>query len=116
MADATTTLEELKDVMRHFVAERDWQRFHSPKNLAMGLACEAAELMEHFLWMDLPDSYEAARDPARRQAIADEMADVANYLLCLSVVLEVDLSDAVRRKVEKNAQKYPVAKFKGTYK
>ena len=116
MADGVVTFAELKDAMRRFVAERDWQPFHSPKNLAMGLACEAAELMEHFLWMDLPASYQAAADPVAKEAIADELADVANYVLCMSLALDIDLSDAIVRKMGKNAQKYPVEKFKGKYK
>src|SRR5262245_32134126 len=81
MGDATSTLDELKSVVRTFVEERAWQPFHSPKNLAMGIAVEAAELMECFLWLDLPASYETVKDEDKREAIADEMADVFCYLL-----------------------------------
>lgn len=115
MPDAAATIAELKDVVRHFVEERAWQPFHSPKNLAMGVAVEAAELMECFLWVDLPGSYETAADPARREAIADEMADVFCYLLNLSNVIGIDLSDALKSKMVKNAIKYPAEKFKGKY-
>ena len=107
MPDATTTLAELKEVMRRFVAERAWEPYHSPKNLVMGLAVETAELMEHFLWVEGPASHEAARQPGRREAIADELADVACHVLNLSNVLAIDLSDAVVAKVAKNALKYP---------
>jgi NTP pyrophosphatase (non-canonical NTP hydrolase) len=108
MADATATLAELKDAMRRFVAERRWEPYHSPKNLAMGLAVEAAELLEHFLWVEGPESYTLVQQPAKREAIADELADVAGHLLNLSNVLGIDLSEAVMAKLAKNAQKYPV--------
>jgi NTP pyrophosphatase (non-canonical NTP hydrolase) len=107
MADATTTLAELKDTMRRFVAARQWEPYHSPKNLAMGLAVEAAELMEHFLWIEGPESYLLTQQPAQREAIADELADVAGQLLNLSNVLGIDLSEALAAKLVKNAQKYP---------
>src|SRR5438445_11741564 len=95
MPDTTTTLATLKDAMRRFVAERDWEQFHSPKNLVMGLSVEAAELMEHFLWIDNEASRQVADDPARLGEVADEMADVALYLLALSNTLGIDLSDAI---------------------
>ena len=115
MADTDTTITDLKAIVRAFVEERSWQPFHSPKNLAMGIAVEAAELMECFLWVDLPGSYEVANDPVKRTAIADEMADVACYLLNLSNVLGIDLSDALRAKMVKNAAKYPAEQYRGKY-
>jgi NTP pyrophosphatase (non-canonical NTP hydrolase) len=108
MADATTTLATLKDAVRRFVAERQWEPFHSPKNLAMALAVEAAELMEHFLWLDAEAARAVAADPAKRGEIADELADVASQVLNLSNVLGIDLSDAIEAKMVKNARKYPV--------
>ena len=113
MPDATTPLAVLKEAVRHFAAERAWEPFHSPKNLVMGLAVEAAELMEPFLWLDLEASRRLTDDPARREAVADEMADVACYLLNLSNVLGIDLSDAVRAKLVKNAVKYPAEQVRG---
>ena len=115
MADAITNLDDLKALVRQFVEERAWQPFHSPKNLAMGIAVEAAELMECFLWLDLPASYEAAKDPVKREAIADEMADVFCYLLNLSNVLGIDLSEALRAKMVKNRVKYPAEKYRGKF-
>ncbi len=115
MPDATTTVTELREAMRRFVGERDWEQFHSPKNLAMGLAIEAAELMEHFLWIDNPASREAVRDPEQRLRIGEEMADVACYLLALANVMNLDLSDAVDDKLVKNAVKYPAEKYRGKY-
>jgi NTP pyrophosphatase (non-canonical NTP hydrolase) len=107
MPDATTTVAALKEKMRRFIAERAWEPYHSPKNLAMALAVEAAELMEHFLWVDAEGSRALARDPVPAAAIADELADVAGQLLNLCNVLGIDLSDAVEAKMAKNAVKYP---------
>jgi NTP pyrophosphatase (non-canonical NTP hydrolase) len=115
MPDATTTLATLREAMRRFVSERDWDQFHSPKNLAMGLAIEAAELMEHFLWIDNPASRETVQDPEERVRIGEEMADVACYLLALANVMNLDLSDAVLDKLKKNAVKYPAEKYRGRY-
>ena len=115
MPDATTTVAALRDAMRRFVAERDWEQFHSPKNLAMGLAVEAAELMEHFLWIDNETSRRVVNDPARLGEVADEMADVACYLLALSNTLQIDLSEAVVNKLAKNALKYPAEKYRGLH-
>ncbi len=115
MPDSTTTLATLKEAVRRFAAEREWEPFHSPKNLVMGLAVEAAELMEHFLWMENEASRQVVHDPARLGEVADEMADVAVYLLNLSLTLGIDLSDAVQAKIAKNAAKYPVEKVRGRY-
>lgn len=115
MPDAATTVESLKEAVRRFAAEREWEPFHSPKNLSMGLAAEAAELMEHFLWVDCEESRKVANDPARLAAVADEIADVACYLLNFSITLGIDLSDAIRGKLVKNALKYPVEKCRGKY-
>ncbi len=116
MPDPTTTVSALREAMRRFVAERDWEQFHSPKNLAMGLSVEAAELMEHFLWVSNEESYDAARDPARLGEVADEMADIALYLLALSNTLDIDLSEAITNKLAKTALKYPVERCRGRYK
>ena len=115
MPDAVTTLGELRDAVRRFVAERAWEPFHSPKNLAMGVAVEAAELMEHFLWVDCAESGKIAKDPGRRGEIADELADVACYLLNFANLLDLDLSEAIRAKLIKNAQKYPAEQYRGRY-
>jgi NTP pyrophosphatase (non-canonical NTP hydrolase) len=115
MPDATTTVQELREAMARFVRERDWEQFHSPKNLAMGVTVEAAELAEHFLWIDNEASRGVVNDPARLGQVADEMADVACYLLALSNTLGIDLSEAVRAKLVKNAVKYPADKVRGKY-
>src|SRR5262249_51638677 len=108
MADPKTTVAVLREAMQKFVAERDWEQFHTPKNLVMGLSVEAAELMEHFLWMSNEESRTVVRDPARRVEVADEMADVALYLLALCNTLDIDLSEAITNKLAKTALKYPI--------
>jgi dCTP diphosphatase len=113
--DDTTTVAELRAGMARFVHEREWEQFHSPKNLAMALAAEAAELMEHFLWIDNDASRVVVADPAGREQVADELADVAGVLFALCNALGLDLSDAVARKMAKNVLKYPVEKSRGRY-
>src|SRR5437588_7578995 len=108
MPDATTTVAALREAMQRFVDERDWRQFHTPKNLVMGLAVETAELMEHFLWVEGERSRTLVDDPEKRGQIADELADVACYVLNLSNSLGIDLSDALAAKMVKNALKYPV--------
>src|SRR5262245_3743466 len=115
MPDNTTTLAELKEAMARFVSERDWDQFHSPKNLSRSLACEAAELMEHFLWMENGESRRVVQDAARLGEVADEIADVALHLLALSNTLGIDLSEAVRSKLAKAGKKYPAEKYRGRY-
>ena len=115
MSDATTPVAELRDAWAQFVREREWAQFHSPKNLVMALACEAAELMEHFLWIDNDASRKAVEDPAVREQVADEIADVTGAVLALCNALGLDLSDCVRRKMAKNVLKYPVEKSRGRY-
>ena len=113
MPDSSTTVADLEQAVARFVAERQWEPFHSPKNLVMALAVEAAELMEPFLWIDETASRTLAADPVRKEALADEIADVACLLLGLCRGLDIDLSDAVALKMSKNALKYPVDKSRG---
>jgi dCTP diphosphatase len=103
----------LQQAVARFALERDWDRFHSPKNLAMALAAEAGELLELFQWLSEAESREAARDPATARAVRDEIADVLVYLVRLAAVLEVDLDEALRSKLASNAAKYPVALARG---
>ena len=113
MSDSDTTLTQLRQAVQAFVDERDWRQFHTPKNLAMSLAIEAAEVMEHFQWLDVPGSVAYGQDPARRTEVAEEIADVCCYLLSLVNALDIDLSEAVRKKLIKNAQKYPADQYRG---
>lgn len=115
MPDASTPIQHLKAVMRQFVDERDWRQFHSPKNLSMSLAIEAAELMEHFQWIDIAASRQVKDDPQKLAAIGEELADVLCYAVALANELGLDISDIVERKMQKNAVKYPAAEFRGRY-
>jgi dCTP diphosphatase len=113
--DSTTTLADLRDLVARFVAERDWEQFHAPKNLSMSLSIEAAELMEHFQWIDMAESRRLREDPTKLAAIREEVADVLCYTLALANALNIDLSDAVRDKMVKNAAKYPAEQSRGRY-
>src|SRR3990172_7008672 len=114
-SDATTTVAELRRLVADFVAERDWSQFHSPKNVSMALAIEAAELMEHFQWLTTEASRRLADDPEKLSAVAEELADVVGYSMALANELGIDLSSAVRAKMAKNAQKYPAERYRGRY-
>ena len=112
--DATTTLADLKGRILAFVRERDWEQFHSPKNLSMALASEAGELMEHFLWVDAEASRALMQnDPVRRKKIEDELADVLVYALEFANSNGIDIAAAIDSKMRANAQKYPVEKARG---
>ena len=115
MSDQKTTIAELRQIVAEFVDDRDWQQFHSPKNLAMSLAIEAAELMEHFQWVTVEASRAVREDPAKLGEVSDELADVLCYALALANEMGIDVSDSVRRKMEKNATKYPAAEYRGRY-
>jgi NTP pyrophosphatase (non-canonical NTP hydrolase) len=107
MPDATTPVAALKDAIRRFAAARAWDPYHTPKNLAMALASEVGELCEVFRWLTPEESVAASSDPKRREAIADELADVANIVFLLSEHTGIDLSDAIVAKMAKNEIKYP---------
>jgi NTP pyrophosphatase (non-canonical NTP hydrolase) len=104
-------LGELKERVRAFVAERDWERFHSPKNLAMALSVEASELVELFQWLTEEES--AALDGAARRRVAEELADVLWFLVRLADRLDIDLLEAAERKLAENAKKYPADRVRG---
>ena len=114
-ADAPAAdLAELRERVRHFVSQRDWDQFHSPKNLAMALAVEASELLEVFQWLTEEESRNLGAEG--KAAAADEVADVLIYLLQISRQLGIDPVAAASAKLEKNARKYPVAKSRGNNK
>jgi NTP pyrophosphatase (non-canonical NTP hydrolase) len=105
-------LTELRDQLRAFAAERDWEQFHSPKNLAMAMIVEAGELVEHFQW--LTEQQSLALDDAKREQVAQELADVFIYLVRLADRLDIDLLDAAARKIVLNARKYPADRARGS--
>lgn len=105
------SLSELTAILRHFADERDWEQFHSPKNLVMALGVEVAELAEHFQWLTQQQSQRLP--PAQKQAVGEELADVLIYLVRLADRLDLDLLAAAEKKIALNAKKYPVSKSKG---
>jgi len=113
--DDHTTVGELRRLVNRFVDQRDWHQFHTPKNLSMSLAIEAAELMEHFQWLTPEESLAVANQPDKLDRIGDEAADVFCYLLALANELGLDLAAALRRKMAKNERKYPVRQYRGRY-
>jgi NTP pyrophosphatase (non-canonical NTP hydrolase) len=115
MSDSTTTVAQLREILRQFVDERDWRKFHAPKNISMALAVEAAELMEHFQWVDAEASRDFANDPDKLKAVGEELADVIGYGLALANELGIDVADAIRSKMVKNRLKYPADEFRGRY-
>jgi NTP pyrophosphatase (non-canonical NTP hydrolase) len=108
------SLESLRDTLRQFAAEREWDQFHSPKNLAIALSVEASELLEHFQWITEPESKMLA--PEKIDEVRDELADVLIYLIRLSDKLAVNLLEAAFEKVRKNVTKYPAEKVRGSSK
>lgn len=106
--------EVLRKKIADFAAARDWDQFHSPKNLSMALSVEAAELVEIFQW--LTEAQSGDLDKEKTQAVADEIADVQIYLIRLADKLGIDILAAVETKIAKNDEKYPVDKVKGSSK
>ena len=113
--DAQTTVGALRQAVAAFVDARDWQPFHTPKNLSMSIAIEAAELMELFQWLTTEEAQEAAKDPAERAAATDELADIVIYCLSLSNALDLDVSSAVLGKLQTNEHRYPADEFRGRF-
>jgi NTP pyrophosphatase (non-canonical NTP hydrolase) len=115
LPDTTVTLAQLREIARRFVDDRDWQQFHSPKNLSMSMIVEAAELMEHFQWIDDAESRRVADDPQKFAKVREELADVLLNVLVMANELDLDLSEALREKMLKNEAKYPAELSRGRY-
>ncbi len=108
--DSNTSVASLRELVQEFVAERDWEVFHTPKNLATSVAIEAAELMEHFQWLTPEESIELRQDRERVNQIGEEMSDVLAYLCSLANALDIDIATAFRAKMAKNRIKHPISK------
>ncbi len=106
------SLDHLRQKIDQFVTERDWAQFHTPKNLAMAMIVEAAELVEHFQWNTPEESLQLT--PEKREAVSHELADTFVYLLRIAEVLKIDLIEAANEKIVLNAKKYPVEKSRGS--
>lgn len=109
----TDSIEALTKAVSRFISEREWDPYHDPKNLSMGCAIEAAELMEHFQWGTGAEATAKVRDPEYREAIEEEVADVAIYVLRFAEIAGIDLGRAVLDKLVKNAAKYPIELVRG---
>jgi NTP pyrophosphatase (non-canonical NTP hydrolase) len=113
LADGEMTLADLRRRVAGFVAERDWERFHSPQNLTRAIAVEAGELMEPFLWLTAEEAGAAMEDGGQRAAVVDELADVLIYTLSLANALEIDVSGAVLAKLARNEDRFPADAWRG---
>lgn len=115
MSDNSTTLADLRREVQAFVDEREWRQFHSPKNLAMSIAIESAELMEHFQWLENAEAKAVRDKPEAMQQVREELADILCFALSFANALEIDVSTALREKMVKNAVKYPADRFRGRF-
>jgi len=105
-------LEELRIRISNFASERDWDQFHSPKNLSMALIVEAGELVEHFQWLKQSESHELPKE--KLKAVEEELADILVYLIRIADQLDIDLLSAANRKMNSNAAKYPADLVRGS--
>lgn len=111
MIMAMSDIARLMEAVVKFRDERDWKQFHNPKDLALSLSLEASEVLEHFQWKNEKEQWEKVS--SHREEIGDELADVLFWVLLMSNDLEIDIADAFLKKLEKNAEKYPIEKAKG---
>jgi NTP pyrophosphatase (non-canonical NTP hydrolase) len=107
-SDQQTTVGDLRKLVQEFVDERDWQKYHNPKNLALSIAIEAAEIMERFQWRSQEESLALINEPAECELVQDELADVMIYCLALANKAEMDISSAVKSKLSRNKGRYPI--------
>jgi NTP pyrophosphatase (non-canonical NTP hydrolase) len=115
MLDQKVTVSELKERADRFISEREWNKYHKPKDLAISIVLESSELLEHFQWLTDDEIETMLKDSQKLQQIESELADIVIYCLSLSNTLHADLSDIVLRKLEEDEKKYPSEKVKGSY-
>jgi len=108
MADGETTVGDLREAVQEFVSARDWEIFHNPKNLAMSISIEAAEIMEHFQWITIDEGRALMEDDEVRVEVADELADVMIYCLSFANATGVDVSEAILKKLARNEGRFPI--------
>ncbi|RKX37325.1 MAG: nucleotide pyrophosphohydrolase [Thermotogae bacterium] len=114
--DSKTTIEELKETVKKFCEERDWDQFHNAKDLAIALSIEVSELLEIFRWKSLDEIEQLFLDDKKRGKIEDEMADIFYFLLRIAQKYGVDLSRSLEKKMDKNKNRYPIEKARGSNK
>jgi len=111
--DGNVTVRELKNYVKKFIKERDWEKYHNPKDVAESVCIEAAELLELFQWRNVEEIRGLMENEEFRRKIAEELADVIIYSLSMADVTKTDLTQAIAKKLEKNESKYPVEKYRG---
>ena len=111
--DSQTTIKELKEKIKKFSMDREWQQYHNAKDLSIGVITESSELLEHFRFKSEIEIEEMFKDSAKRQEIEEEVADVLFFLFELADKYEIDISKAFYGKLEKNEKRYPIEKVKG---
>jgi len=116
LLDSKTTISQLREQVHKFVDDRDWSKYHNPKNLTMSIAIEAAELMEIFQWSDEKELVDLMTDAKVLERVELELADVIIYCLSLANVAGLDVAQIIAKKIKQNEGKYPVKEFKGIYK
>ncbi len=113
--DKDTSIKDLQNEVQNFINERDWGKYHDPKNVSESIMIETAELMEEFQWMDVEKAENKIKDEDKLNSVKKELADVIIYCLSLSNQLEIDLSTAIKEKIEENKEKYPEEEFQGEW-
>ena len=114
--DPKTTIEELKGIVQKFCEKRDWDQYHGPKDLTIGIVTEAAELLDHFRFKTETEARKYLASPQKRSEVEDEVADTLFMLLRFAQMYEIDLTIALKRKIALNQKKYPIHKSKGSNK
>jgi len=112
--DSNTTVEYLKQLVKKFCEDREWDKYHSPKNLAIGIVTEASELLEIFRWKSEDESYNLLKDPKKLEKIRHELADVLYFVLRFAQKYNIDLTNALIEKLKINEERYPIEKAKGS--
>lgn len=114
--DHKTNVQELKEAVKKFCEDRDWDQYHGAKELAIGVSTEAAELLQHFRFKSDAQIKAMLDDPEKKSEVSEEMADVFYFILRMAQMYNIDLSSELIKKIEKNAKRYPVEKSKGSNK
>lgn len=115
ISDDSASIKIIKETIKKFVEDRQWEKYHDPTHLAISVAIEVGELLENFQWISLENSSRITLDSKRGQNISEELADVMIYCFLLGMHLDIDITTSILSKIEKNSLKYPVDKFKGDY-
>jgi len=114
--DDKTNIKQLKEMVKAFCEERDWDQYHNAKDLAIGIITESSELLEHFRFKSGTEVDDLFKEKLKKDEISEELADVLFFILRFAEKYHIDLSDELKKKLDKNAQKYPIEKVKGSNK